>query len=126
MSIKMDQDELPEYLVRSTIVFPYNTASLAANETVLAAGHHPKLRVVNCKTMLIDPGCSVESTADLKLGDATVVVADIDSGTTDYAIVTCTVTPDNEVERNEALVLVPAATGTSHVGILFIDVESVD
>ena len=125
-SVKIDQNELPEYVVRSTIVHPYDSAAGIGIFPVIPAGRHPKLRVESARLVSIDPKVSAENTADLKKGDGTVVVADLDSGTADYAIVEGNVIPGITIERNDALNLVVGAAGKSFVGLLFIDIVSID
>lgn len=126
-SVKIDQDELPEYLVRAPIVKIIETADGVDRFELLAPGHHPKLRVTDCRIVSLDPAVSVQMQAVLELGDGTDIYTALNTGTTDYEVVDGTrATTDNIVERHEGLYLNVTAAGTAALVLLVANTESIN
>lgn len=125
MSIKMDQDELPEYVVVGTVQHGFKTADAPGKTTLLAAGHHPKLRITKANVTLL-AAATTQATAVIELGsDGTDLVTGLDTGTS-AATVAGTVVDGLTVARNDAVVLNVATSGATVVALFDCQFESVD
>jgi len=125
MSIKMDQDELPEYMVVGSVHHGFKTADAPGKTTLLAAGHHPKLRIVKADVTLLAEA-TTQATAQIELGsDGTDLVTGLDTGTA-VATVAGTVVPGLTVPRNDAVVLNVLTSGATVAALFDCQFESVD
>ena len=122
---KLDQNELPEFLVHGACIKFYKTADGTTNITLLAAGHHPKLRITRAEICLYTG--AVQSQQTITKGDGTTtLVSGLNSGTTAGTYVAGTPVAGAYLDRNDALLLVTSAAGTTVLSMIVVEWESID
>lgn|GEM_PF-6509064 len=122
---KVEQNELPEYLVVGTVIKGYKTADGTGSITLLAAGHHPKIRIVRAGVTLLAGAAQVQAT--ITKGDGTTtLVSGLNSGTTSGVTTEGTVDASKYLDRYDSLLLVPSAAGTTVTALFWAQLESID
>jgi len=121
---KVDQNELPEYLVPFTLVF-YGTIAGATAVTVLAAaGHHPKCRLVRGQIYSVAYSTAADTIA-IEDGGGTDAATATQSTTANTATA-LTLVQDQYFDRNEAICISRTVGNAGNAILVEVQFESID
>ncbi len=117
-------NEIQEYFAAPLMVFKgFKTADGTGQIQLVAAGHHPTMRVVRAGVLMLDGTAQVQ--AVIEDGDGNDAVTGLDSGTTAFVLTEGTLVEGQIFNRNEAVMLNVTAAGTDAHVLFLVQFESI-
>jgi len=122
---KVDQNELPEYLVPFSVVYMATVAGATGQVVLVAPGHHPKCRLV--KAVITSEAYSTAADVyAIEDGDGNDAATGTQSATVNTPV-TMTLVPGQYFDRNEAICINRTTVGNAaNACFILAQFESID
>jgi hypothetical protein len=119
----IEESEIPEFYSHITLSKGFKTADGTSQIQMVAAGHHPKMRITRAQVTVF--AGSVAVAAVIEDGDGNDATSSLSSGTTAFATTEATLVAGQYFDRNEAVMIKPSAAGTDIYALYIVELESI-